>query len=47
MTGAFIIIAFTVPPELRTAYMSVLGVTFGCSSVIEPLMGGTLAEHAS
>ncbi|KAK3080100.1 hypothetical protein LTS18_003124 [Coniosporium uncinatum] len=39
MTGAFIIIAFTVPPELRTAYMSVLGVTFGCSSVIEPLMG--------
>jgi len=46
VTGAFIIIAFTVRPELRAAYMGVLGVTFGCSSVIGPLMVGALAEHA-
>jgi MFS family permease len=44
MTGAFIIIALTVKPETRAAYMGVLGVTFGVSSVVGPLMGGLLTD---
>ncbi|KAF2489106.1 MFS gliotoxin efflux transporter glia [Lophium mytilinum] len=44
MTGAFIIIALTVKPDHRAAYMGVLGVTFGVSSVVGPLMGGLLTD---
>lgn len=44
MTGAFIIIALTVKPETRASYMGVLGVTFGVSSVVGPLMGGLLTD---
>ncbi|KAF2258931.1 MFS gliotoxin efflux transporter glia [Lojkania enalia] len=44
MTGAFIIIAFTAKPEYRAAYMGVLGVTFGASSVVGPLLGGVLTD---
>ncbi|KAF2475230.1 MFS gliotoxin efflux transporter glia [Lindgomyces ingoldianus] len=44
MTGAFIIIALTVKPQYRAAYMGVLGVTFGCASVVGPLMGGALTD---
>ncbi|KAF2800388.1 MFS gliotoxin efflux transporter glia [Melanomma pulvis-pyrius CBS 109.77] len=44
MTGAFIIIALTVKPDNRAAYMGVLGVTFGVSSVVGPLMGGLLTD---
>ncbi|KAF2114565.1 MFS gliotoxin efflux transporter glia [Lophiotrema nucula] len=44
MTGAFIIIALTARPEYRAAYMGVLGVTFGVSSVVGPLMGGALTD---
>ena len=44
MTGAFIIIAMTVKPQYRPAYMGVLGVTFGCASVVGPLMGGALTD---
>ncbi|KAF1848711.1 MFS general substrate transporter [Cucurbitaria berberidis CBS 394.84] len=43
-TGAFIIIALTAGPEYRAAYMGILGVTFGCSSVVGPLMGGALTD---
>ncbi|KAH6643723.1 MFS gliotoxin efflux transporter glia [Boeremia exigua] len=44
MTGAFIIIAYTAGPKYRTLYMGVLGVTFGCSGVLGPLLGGTLTD---
>lgn len=47
MTGSFIIIAFTVKPQYRAAYMGVLGVTFGCASVVGPLLGGALVDHLS
>lgn len=44
MTGAFIIIAMTAGPKYRAAYMGILGVTFGCASVIGPLLGGVLTD---
>ncbi|KIW92406.1 uncharacterized protein Z519_07390 [Cladophialophora bantiana CBS 173.52] len=44
MTGAFIIIAFSAKPQYRAAYMGVLGVTFGCASVVGPLLGGVLTD---
>ncbi len=44
MTGSFIIIAMTVKPQYRPAYMGILGVTFGCASVVGPLMGGALTD---
>jgi MFS family permease len=44
MTGVFIIIAMTAEPERRANYMGVVGVTFGCASVVGPLMGGALTD---
>ncbi|KAK5061124.1 hypothetical protein LTR84_007666 [Exophiala bonariae] len=44
MTGSFIIIALTAKPQYRAAYMGVLGVTFGCASVVGPLLGGVLTD---
>ncbi|KIW41851.1 uncharacterized protein PV06_05456 [Exophiala oligosperma] len=44
MTGSFIIIALSTKPEYRAAYMGVLGVTFGCASVVGPLLGGVLTD---
>lgn len=44
MTGAFIMIALTAGPKYRAAYMGVLGVTFGCASVVGPILGGALTD---
>jgi MFS family permease len=44
MTGAFIIIALTAGPKYRAAYMGIVGVTFGCASVVGPLLGGALTD---
>jgi MFS family permease len=44
MTGCFIIIAFSAKPQYRAAYMAILGITFGCASVIGPLLGGFLTD---
>ncbi|KAI2486180.1 MFS gliotoxin efflux transporter GliA [Pyrenophora tritici-repentis] len=44
MTGAFIIIAMTAGPEYRAAYMGIGGLTFGCASVVGPLLGGALTD---
>ncbi|OAL18357.1 hypothetical protein AYO22_10773 [Fonsecaea multimorphosa] len=44
MAGAFIIIAFSAKPQYRAAYMGVLGVTFGCASVVGPLLGGVFTD---
>jgi len=44
MMGSFIIIALTVKPDKRAAYMGVVGATFGVSSVVGPLMGGLLTD---
>lgn len=44
MTGAFIMIALTAGPKYRALYMGVLGITFGCASVLGPLLGGALTD---
>lgn len=47
MSGSFIIIALTARPQYRAAYMGIIGVTFGCSGVVGPLLGGVLTDQAS
>lgn len=44
MTGAFIIIALTAGPKYRALYMGVLGITFGSSGVLGPILGGVLTD---
>lgn len=43
-SGAFISIALTAGPDRRAAYMGLVGLTFGSSSVIGPLLGGVLTD---
>ena len=46
ITGAYTIIAFTVPPSQRPGYTGILGAVFGCSSVAGPLLGGVFTDSA-
>lgn len=46
-SGAYVIIAFAVPPARRPAFTGILGASYGCASVIGPLLGGVFTSHAS
>ncbi|KAK3716064.1 hypothetical protein LTR37_006794 [Vermiconidia calcicola] len=45
--GAFIIISETTPLEKRSIFTGFLGATFAIASVVGPLLGGALSDHAS
>ena len=46
-SGAYTIIAFTVPPVQRPAFTGILGAVYGCASVIGPLLGGVFTSQAT
>ena len=46
-SGAYTIIAFAVPPAQRAAFTGILGATYGCASVIGPLLGGVFTSQAT
>lgn len=46
-SGAYIIIAYTAPPETRAAFTGILGAAYGVASVIGPLLGGVFAEKVT
>ena len=46
-SGAYTIIAFAVPPGQRPAFTGLLGASYGCASVIGPLIGGVFTSHAT
>lgn len=47
MVGSQAIIGDVIPPRQRGRYMGYFGVVFGLSSVLGPLAGGWLTQHAS
>jgi|JI10StandDraft_1071094.scaffolds.fasta_scaffold29124_2 EmrB/QacA subfamily drug resistance transporter len=46
-TGAFATVADLVPPAERGRYTGLFGAVFGLASVLGPLVGGLLTDHAS
>jgi EmrB/QacA subfamily drug resistance transporter len=47
MVGSQAIIGDVIPPRQRGRYMGYFGIVFGLSSVLGPLAGGWLTQHAS
>ncbi|KAE8448022.1 hypothetical protein EG329_009945 [Mollisiaceae sp. DMI_Dod_QoI] len=45
--GCYTIIAFSVPPMMRPAFTGILGATYGCASVVGPLLGGVFTAKVS
>ena len=46
-SGCYTIIALVAPPNQRAAYTGILGATYGCASVVGPLLGGVFTEKVS
>jgi MFS transporter, DHA2 family, glioxin efflux transporter len=46
-SGAYTIIAFAAPPQQRPAFTGILGATYGCASIIGPLLSGVFTDHIS
>ncbi|KAK5070248.1 hypothetical protein LTS08_007923 [Lithohypha guttulata] len=46
-SGAYTIIAFSVPPARRPAFTGLMGAVFGLASVIGPLLGGVFTDNVS
>jgi len=44
-SGAYTIIAFSVPPAKRPAFTGLMGAVFGLASVIGPLLGGVFTDN--
>ncbi|PLB50987.1 MFS gliotoxin efflux transporter glia [Aspergillus steynii IBT 23096] len=45
--GGTSIVAFSVPPKTRPILMGLIGLTYGLSSVLGPLIGGAFTENAT
>ncbi|KAJ5106755.1 hypothetical protein N7456_003430 [Penicillium angulare] len=46
-TGAFCIVAASLPLEKRPVYVGILQSTFGVATIIGPLLGGAFTQHAT
>lgn len=46
-TGAFCIVAVCIPLSKRAAYVGLLQSTFGIATIIGPILGGALTQHAT
>jgi len=46
-TGAYTIIAFVAEPKNRAMFTGTIGVSYGCASVVGPLVGGVFSDHVS
>ncbi|KIX07341.1 uncharacterized protein Z518_01994 [Rhinocladiella mackenziei CBS 650.93] len=45
--GIYTITAFVTPPEQKPLYMGALAAVFGIASVLGPILGGVLTDHAT
>ncbi|KAJ5090236.1 Major facilitator superfamily domain general substrate transporter [Penicillium argentinense] len=47
LTGAFCIVAVSLPLEKRPVYIGILQSTYGVAAIIGPILGGVFTEHAT